>query len=66
MIRIDDELLELMGQYDEMFDEGIGLMQIPTSETTENLKRNIRRCLKEEKDLLPEIYKFDDSGNNLF
>jgi hypothetical protein len=59
----DDEMQELAFEFHSMFEDNIPTKMIPSSETLAGLKAKVKRCLKEEKNLLPELYEFDYSAD---
>jgi hypothetical protein len=59
----DDEMQELAFEFSFMFNDNIPTMMIPDDETLEGLKKNVKKCLKKEKNLLAEIYDFDYSSD---
>lgn len=61
IVTFDDEMIGLTRQFQNTFRQAVPFFMIPPSETDEGVKRSIKRCLKEERNLLPEIYAFDYS-----
>jgi hypothetical protein len=59
----DREMQELAFEFSFMFEDNIPTMMIPDNETLDGLKSKVKRCLKEEKNLLPELYEFDYSAD---
>lgn len=57
---------DLNNRYKTLTGQILPMEMIPFSESYETLEQNIEACEKEGKDLLPEIYKWDFSGNVLY
>jgi len=57
--RVTQELRENMSAYENRFGDIVPLEMI--GGTTEELIKNIKRCLDENKDLLPSIYEWDEN-----
>lgn len=55
--RVTPQLQEAMEAYKKRFGDIVPLEMV--GGTTEELLRNIQRCLDEDKDLLPKIYGWD-------
>lgn len=59
----DKEFEELSNQFFKKFEDIIPTYQIPKNTTLAHIKRSIKQCLKEEKNILAEIYKYDDDAS---
>lgn len=62
--RITPELQAAMEAYEKRFGDIVPLEMV--GGTTEELLRNIQRCLDEDKDLLPEIYEWDFKNGTVY
>lgn len=60
------EVWDEMERFRERFGETVPLQMIPSNETNQGLIDKIRRCLKEDKNLLPELYKWKYDGSIIY
>ena len=67
MIKLTNELTDLMDKFEEQFDAAVPLLQISQGYTTEHLIESIKKCLKDNINYLPEIYGYaNDDGSVLY
>jgi hypothetical protein len=59
---VDAELEKLSHEFFMLFDDNIPTYMIPADESMERLKRNIRKCIKEKKNLMDEFYPYDNEA----
>lgn len=67
MVSVKDERFkELNRRYKEVTGENLPMAMIPYPCPYDELENNIEACEKAGKDMLPEIYGWDLSGNTLY
>lgn len=66
MIEFNDEMKKYMLLFKETFNDIVPLRQISTAVTNEQLIDAIKRSIEQNKNLLPQIFGFNNSGEKIY